>query len=45
MPGPLQTSSSKFLPAALSGQLTPGRALSLFEAEAGKLLVRSQPKP
>jgi multiple sugar transport system substrate-binding protein len=43
--GPLQTSSSKFLPAALSGQLTPGRALSLFEAEAGKLLVRSQPKP
>jgi multiple sugar transport system substrate-binding protein len=43
--GPLQTSSSKFLPAALSGQLTPGRALSMFEAEAGKLLVRSQPKP
>jgi multiple sugar transport system substrate-binding protein len=43
--GPLQTSSSKFLPAALSGQLTPARALSLFEAEAGKLLVRSQPKP
>jgi multiple sugar transport system substrate-binding protein len=43
--GPLQTSSSKFLPAALSGQLTPAKALSLFEAEAGKLLVRSQPKP
>ena len=43
--GPLQTSSAKFLPAALSGQLTPARALSMFEAEAGKLLVRSQPKP
>ena len=43
--GPLQTSSSKFLPAALSGQLTPRKALSMFEAEAGKLLVRSQPKP
>ena len=43
--GPLQTSSAKFLPAALSGQLTPARALSMFEAEAGKLLVRRQPKP
>jgi multiple sugar transport system substrate-binding protein len=43
--GPLQASSAKFLPAALSGQLTPAQALSMFEAEAGKLLVRRQPKP
>ena len=43
--GPLQTSSAKFLPAALSGQLSPSQALALFEAEAGKLLRRRQPKP
>lgn len=43
--GPLQASSAKFLPAALSGQLSPAKALALFEAEAGKLLVRAQPRP
>ena len=43
--GPLQASSGKFLPAALSDQLTPAMALAMFEAEAGKLLVRRQPKP
>ena len=40
----LEAASSKYLPGALSGQITPAFALSLFEKEASKLLKRKQPR-
>jgi multiple sugar transport system substrate-binding protein len=42
--GPLQSIASKFLPAALSGQLTPEQALRRFETESTRLLVKPAPK-
>lgn len=42
--GPLQAIASKFLPAALSGQLTPGQALGMFEKEATRLLRKRPPR-
>lgn len=42
--GPLQAIASKFLPAALSGQLTPARALRMFETEASRLLRKRPPR-
>ncbi|MDB5759384.1 MAG: transporter substrate-binding protein, partial [Burkholderia sp.] len=42
--GPLQSIASKFLPAALSGQLQPAQALRMFEAEAARLLVKRAPR-
>jgi multiple sugar transport system substrate-binding protein len=42
--GPLQSLASKFLPAALSGQLTPEEALRRFESESARLLVKPAPK-
>jgi multiple sugar transport system substrate-binding protein len=42
--GPLQSIASKFLPAALSGQLSPAQALRMFEAESARLLVKRAPR-
>jgi multiple sugar transport system substrate-binding protein len=42
--GPLEAASAKYFPAAINGQLPVARAISLFEAEAKKLLT-SAPKP
>lgn len=42
--GPLQSIASKFLPAALSGQLSPAQALRMFEAESARLLAKPVPK-
>ena len=42
--GPLQSIASKFLPAALAGQLSPAQALHMFEAESARLLVKRAPK-
>ena len=42
--GPLQTNAAKYLPAALSGQLTPAQALRMFETESARLLVKPAPK-
>jgi multiple sugar transport system substrate-binding protein len=42
--GPLQANASKYLPAALSGQLTPAQALDMFEAESIRLLRKRAPK-
>jgi multiple sugar transport system substrate-binding protein len=42
--GPLQSIASKFLPAALSGQLSPAQALHMFEAESARLLVKRAPQ-
>lgn len=42
--GPLEAIASKFLPAALSGQLTPADALGRFETEAARLLRKRPPR-
>jgi multiple sugar transport system substrate-binding protein len=42
--GPMQFIASKFLPAALSGQLSPQQALGMFEADASRLLVKPAPR-
>jgi multiple sugar transport system substrate-binding protein len=42
--GPLEAMASKFLPAALSGQLTPADALHRFETEAARLLRKRPPR-
>jgi multiple sugar transport system substrate-binding protein len=42
--GPLEAMASKFLPAALSAQLTPADALYRFETEAGRLLRKRPPR-
>lgn len=42
--GPVQAMASKFLPAALSGQLTPAEALGMFEKEASRLLRKPPPR-
>jgi multiple sugar transport system substrate-binding protein len=42
--GPLQAMASKFLPAALSSQLTPKQALGMFETEAARLLRKRPPR-
>jgi multiple sugar transport system substrate-binding protein len=42
--GPLEAMASKFLPAALSGQLTPAQALHMFEDEAARLLRKRPPR-
>jgi multiple sugar transport system substrate-binding protein len=42
--GPLEAMASKFMPAALSGQLTPGQALHMFEGEAARLLRKRPPR-
>jgi multiple sugar transport system substrate-binding protein len=42
--GPLQAMASKFLPAALSRQLTPAQALGMFEKEAGRLIKKRPPE-
>jgi multiple sugar transport system substrate-binding protein len=38
--GPLQATASKYFPAALTGQLTPEKALQMFERDAGKFMNR-----
>jgi multiple sugar transport system substrate-binding protein len=42
--GPVQAMASKFLPAALSAQLTPAQALAMFEKEASRLLRKAPPR-
>jgi multiple sugar transport system substrate-binding protein len=42
--GPLEAMASKYLPAALSSQLTPGEALRMFETEAALLLRKRAPR-
>lgn len=42
--GPVQAMASKFLPAALSGQLSPEEALGMFEKEASRLLRKPPPR-
>jgi multiple sugar transport system substrate-binding protein len=42
--GPLEAMASKFLPAALSGQLTPAQALHMFDDEASRLLRKRPPR-
>lgn len=42
--GPLEAMASKYLPAALSSQLTPGQALRMFETEAALLLRKRAPR-
>ncbi|HEX8612246.1 MAG TPA: extracellular solute-binding protein [Telluria sp.] len=42
--GPLQAIGSKFLPAPLSGQLTPAQALAMFNSEASRLLRKRPPR-
>lgn len=42
--GPLQAMASKFLPAALSSQLTPEQALRMFETEAARLIRKRAPR-
>jgi multiple sugar transport system substrate-binding protein len=42
--GPVEAMASKFLPAALSGQLTPAEALGMFEKEASRLLRKPPPR-
>lgn len=41
--GPLQAMASKFLPAALSHQLTAAQALAMFEKEAARLIKKRAP--
>jgi multiple sugar transport system substrate-binding protein len=36
--------ASKFMPGALSGQLTPAEALGMFEREASRLLRKKPPR-
>lgn len=42
--GPVESMASKFLPGALSGQLTPAEALGMFEQEASRLLRKRPPR-
>lgn len=42
--GPLEAMASKYLPAALSSQLSPGQALRMFETEAALLLRKRAPR-
>ncbi|MET0982896.1 MAG: extracellular solute-binding protein [Telluria sp.] len=42
--GPVQAMASKFMPGALSGQLTPAQALGMFEREASRLLRKRPPR-
>ncbi|WP_225984637.1 extracellular solute-binding protein [Noviherbaspirillum aerium] len=42
--GPLQSIASKYLPAALSGQLTAPQALHRFETESARLLRKPPPQ-
>jgi multiple sugar transport system substrate-binding protein len=42
--GPLEAIASKFMPGALSGQLTPAEALGMFEQEAARLLRKRPPR-
>ncbi|MFC5460360.1 extracellular solute-binding protein [Massilia niabensis] len=42
--GPVQSMASKFMPGALSGQLTPAKALGMFEREASRLLRKRPPR-
>ncbi|MCA1855652.1 extracellular solute-binding protein [Massilia oculi] len=42
--GPLEAMASKYLPAALSSQLTPAQALRLFDTEAARILARRAPR-
>jgi multiple sugar transport system substrate-binding protein len=42
--GPVQAMASKFMPGALSGQLTPAEALGMFEREASRLLRKKPPR-
>jgi multiple sugar transport system substrate-binding protein len=41
--GPVEAIASKFLPAPLSGQLTPADALRRFETEAQRLVDKRPP--
>ncbi|SFD71436.1 extracellular solute-binding protein [Massilia yuzhufengensis] len=42
--GPLEAMASKFLPAALSSQLTPAQALRMFETEAARMVKKRAPR-
>ena len=42
--GPLQAIASKYLPAALSGQLSPAQSLRLFETESARLMSKRAPR-
>jgi len=42
--GPVEAMASKFMPGALSGQLTPDEALDMFEKEASRLLRKRPPR-
>jgi multiple sugar transport system substrate-binding protein len=42
--GPLQAMASKYLPAALSSQLTPAQALRMFETEAARMVKKRAPR-
>jgi len=42
--GPVEAMASKFMPGALSGQLTPAEALARFEREAARLLRKKPPR-
>lgn len=42
--GPLEAMASKFLPAALSRQLTPAEALGMFEKEAARMVRKRPPR-
>ncbi|MGI4718032.1 MAG: extracellular solute-binding protein [Janthinobacterium lividum] len=42
--GPLEAMASKFLPAALSSQLSPSQALRMFETEAARLIRKRPPR-
>ncbi|WP_156885546.1 extracellular solute-binding protein [Massilia niastensis] len=42
--GPLEAMASRFMPAALSSQLTPAQALRMFETEAARLLRKRPPR-
>jgi len=42
--GPLEAMASKYLPAALSSQLTPAQALRMFETEAARLIRKRPPR-
>jgi multiple sugar transport system substrate-binding protein len=42
--GPLQAMASKYLPAALSSQLTPAQALRMFETDAARMIKKRAPR-
>ena len=42
--GPVEAMASKFMPGALSGQLTPIEAMGMFEREAARLLRKKPPR-